>query len=539
MSAQNQPPALRPFNLFSSDPLLGSIAGDIPSLDVPYLESMGSQWGSTTINDLARYANRNTPELMTHDEYGSRIDQVNFHPAYHALMGRSAAAGLHCSIWEDTKDFRPHGHAARAAEFYLTAQTETGHLCPITMTNASMAALASSPDLAQDWSEKIIQRSYDFSNRPWQEKSAITIGMGMTEKKGGSDVRENVTQAQKQGDIYLINGHKWFMSAPMSDAFIILAQAPGGLSCFLVPRILPGGKRNGIHFQRLKDKLGNRSNASSEAEFKDAVAHLLGNEGDGVSIIMEMVTLTRLDCANASAALMRAGLIEALHTTRHRSAFGARIVDQPLMTRVLADLALDQAAALCLVMLVSHSFDNADNDEKSMAYARILTPASKYWICKLVPSFLAEAMECVGGNGYVELSDLPRLYREAPVNAIWEGAGNMMALDIMRVLKKSPGAFETVIESISESLGKAGPVVVNVLRTLANASTSDPGSARILTEQLAISAAAAALCDYAPQTVSDAFVESRLAGQWRSTYGMLDARFDSAAILDAVCPERA
>lgn len=536
MPVRNQPPHLRPCNLFSGDPLLKQIAGAIPSVDVPYLEKMGAQWGSDKINDLARLANRNPPELETHDEYGDRIDHVSYHPAYHALMGRSAAAGLHCSIWEEAKNMRPHGHAARAAEFFLTAQTETGHLCPMTMTNASLAALASSEKLLDAWGEKIIHRGYDFSSRPPEQKTALTIGMGMTEKQGGSDVRQNGTTAERQGDFYVLNGHKWFMSAPMSDAFLVLGQAPGGLSCFLMPRILPDGRRNGIHFQRLKDKLGNRSNGSAEAEFSDALAYPVCDEGDGISTIMEMVALTRLDCANASAALMRAGLFQAVHFARHRSAFGKPLAEQPLMVRVLGDLAIDQAAALALVMLIARSFDAVDDDDRSVAFARVLTPAAKYWICKLAPTFLAEAMECLGGNGYVELSDLPRCYREAPVNAIWEGTGNMMAMDVMRVLKKSPGAFETVVDSLSDSLGKAGPVVVNVLRTLANASASDPGSARILTEQLAISAAAAALYEFAPQVIADSFAESRLAGQWRSTYGMLDARFDAAAILDEICP---
>jgi putative acyl-CoA dehydrogenase len=371
------------------------------------------------------------------------------------------------------------------------------------------------------------------------EKAGLTLGMGLTEKQGGTDVRANVTRAERAGSsgFYRLSGHKWFMSAPMSDAFLVLGQAPEGLSCFLVPRILGDGSGNGFRFQRLKDKLGNRSNASSEVEFEGAIGEMVGDPGAGVKTIMDMVTLTRLDCAIASSAIMRAGLAEAVHHARHRKVFGANLVDQPLMQRVLADMALDVAAATALSFRLARSFDEAASDRGEAAFARAMTPVVKYWVCKIAPALLYEAMECLGGNGYIEEAPLARYYREAPVNAIWEGSGNVMALDVLRVLQRGPGLFDEVLETIGRDLGMAGEGTIGVLRAAMQVALSDEGSARIFSEQLALSAAAAELKRLGAGRIADAFVETRLGGQWRATYGMLDGRHDARMILDTLYPE--
>jgi putative acyl-CoA dehydrogenase len=371
-------------------------------------------------------------------------------------------------------------------------------------------------------------------------KEGLTLGMGMTEKQGGTDVRANSSRAERAGNgTHRLTGHKWFMSAPMCDAFLMLAQATEGLTCFLVPRILPDGRANGLRFQRLKDKLGNRSNASSEVEFDGVHAELVGEPGQGVKTIMDMVTLTRLDCALASAGIMRASVAEAVHHARHRSAFGNRLIDQPVMLRVLADLAIDSAAATALAFRLARSFDEAADGREHAAFARAMTPVVKYWVCKLAPPLIYEAMECMGGNGYVEDLPIARHYREAPVNAIWEGSGNVMALDVLRVLKRAPGLFDEVMEGLRRDLGPAGRGTVGVLRAAIDVSMSDEGSARILTEQLALAAAAAELKRLGAGRIADAFIETRLAGQWRSTYGMLPARHDARAIVDTLYPEAA
>jgi putative acyl-CoA dehydrogenase len=362
--------------------------------------------------------------------------------------------------------------------------------------------------------------------------------MGMTEKQGGTDVRANTTRAERASDgFYRINGHKWFMSAPMSDAFLVLAQAGEGLSCFLVPRILGDGTVNGFRFQRLKDKLGNRSNASSEVEFAGTVAEMVGEAGEGIRTIMDMVTLTRLDCALGSSAIMRAGLTEAVHHARYRKVFGKTLIDQPLMQRVLADMALDVAAATALSFRLARAFDEAAENRAEAAFARAMTPVVKYWVCKTAPALLYEAMECLGGNGYIEEAPLARYYREAPVNAIWEGSGNVMALDVLRVLKRGPGLFDEVMETIGRDLGMAGEGTVGVLRAAMQVAQSDEGSARMFCEQLALSAAGAELKRLGAGRIADAFVETRLGGQWRATYGMLDGRHDARMILDTLYPE--
>jgi putative acyl-CoA dehydrogenase len=533
----NQPPPISGGNAWRGDPLLIQIAEDFSAPVRKDLDNLGRFVLTPEAQETARLANVETPVLRTHDRQGRRIDIVDFHPAYHALMRRSVASGLHSSIWENGAAETGRRHQVRAARFYLTAQLETGHLCPITMTSASLAALMASPQLFREWAPRITTRKYDQSQKPPVEKTGLTLGMGMTEKQGGTDVRANTTKAERAGSgFYRLTGHKWFMSAPMSDAFLALAQAGEGLSCFLVPRILGDGTSNGFHFQRLKDKLGNRSNASSEVEFVNTIGQMVGEPGAGIKTIMDMVTLTRLDCAVASSGLMRAGLAEAIHHTRHRLAFGQKLVDQPVMQRVLADMALDVAGASALSFRLARSFDEAASNKTEASFARAMTPVVKYWVCKIAPALLYEAMECLGGNGYVEEMPLARYYREAPVNAIWEGSGNVMALDVLRVLSRAPALFDEVLAGIEQDLGAGGPGTVAVLKAAMQVASSDEGSARILTEQLALSAAAAELKRMGAGRIADAFIETRLAGQWRTTYGMLDARHDARLIIDTLYP---
>jgi len=533
----NQSPPLTGGNAWRGDPLLVQLAEDFSDPVRKDLDNVGRFVLSAEAQDLARLANTETPKLRTHDRQGRRLDIVEYHPAYHALLRRSVATGLHSSIWENGAQETGRRHQARAARYYLTAQLETGHLCPITMTSASLAALMASPKLFREWAPRVTARKYDQAQKPPVEKTGLTLGMGMTEKQGGTDVRANTTRAERAGSgFYRLTGHKWFMSAPMSDAFLVLAQAREGLSCFLVPRILGDGNGNGFRFQRLKDKLGNRSNASSEVEFANAIGEMVGEPGQGVKTIMDMVTLTRLDCAIASSGIMRAGLSEAVNHTRHRQVFGANLADQPLMQRVLADMALDVAGATALSFRLARSFDEAAVNRGEAAFARVMTPVVKYWVCKIAPSLLYEAMECMGGNGYVEELPLARYYREAPVNAIWEGSGNVMALDVLRVLSRAPGLFDEVLAGLEQDLGVGGPGTTSVLRAALQVASSDEGSARILTEQLALSAAAAELKRMGAGRIADAFIETRLAGQWRGTYGMLDARHDARMIIDTLYP---
>jgi putative acyl-CoA dehydrogenase len=533
----NQPPLLTGTNAWRCDPLLIQLAEGVSDPVRKELDTLGQFVMSNDAQELARLANTQTPSLRTHDRQGRRIDLVELHPAYHALMRRSVANGLHSSVWENGAAETGRRHQARAARFYLTAELECGHLCPITMTNASLAALMASPELFREWAPRITTRKYDQSQRPPVQKAGLTLGMGMTEKQGGTDVRANTTRADIAGNgLYRLTGHKWFMSAPMSDAFLVLAQAAEGLSCFLVPRILGDGSRNGLCFQRLKDKLGNRSNASSEVEFVDAMGEMVGEPGAGIKTIMDMVTLTRLDCALASAAIMRAGLAEAVNHARYRLVFGTPLIDQPLMQRVLADMALDVAAATALSFRLARSFDDAAANRGEAAFARVMTPVVKYWVCKIAPPLLYEAMECLGGNGYVEEAPLARYYREAPVNAIWEGSGNVMALDVLRVLARGPALLDEVLAGIGRDLGTGEHGTIGVLRAAMQVASSDEGAARILTEQLALAAAAAELRRLGGGRIADAFIETRLAGQWRGTYGMLDARHDARRIVDALYP---
>ncbi|MCC8950020.1 acyl-CoA dehydrogenase family protein, partial [Bradyrhizobium sp. Arg62] len=446
----NQSPPFENVDLFTVDaPLAAAVAANGGAGATAELSDFGKHWGSAAMAERGRIANENTPKLRLFDARGNRRDEVEFHPAYHELMAHSAHAGVHNSTW--SADGKPAGGAAevvRAAKFYIASQVETGHLCPITMTRASVAALASQPDILAKTMPVIGTRAYDPTFAPWWTKRGMTLGMGMTEKQGGTDVRANMTRAERDGGAWRITGHKWFMSAPMCDAFLVLAQTMNGLSCFFMPRFASDGTVNAIHFQRLKDKLGNRSNASSEVEFHGAYAELIGEEGKGIRTIIQMVQLTRQDCAIASAGLMRSGLAHALHHARHRSVFQKHLADQPLMQSVLSDMALHVEASIALVMRLCRAFDRAPADAGEAAYMRLLTPAIKYWTCKSAPGFLYEAMECLGGNGYVEEGILARHYREAPVNAIWEGSGNVMCLDVLRALGREADAELAVLRAL-------------------------------------------------------------------------------------------
>ncbi len=533
----NQPKLWTGINAYRSDPLLVDGTASLPKPLRDEFDAIGRQVTSAEAQELARMANESPPQLRTHGPRGERLDVVDFHPAWHALMRRSMASGLHSSIWENLPDERGRAHKARAVRFFLTAQLESGHLCPLTMTSASVAAISASPVVQREWAGRILSRKYDSTNRPAMQKTAVTIGMGMTEKQGGTDVRANTTTAERVGEgIYRLSGHKWFMSAPMSDAFVMLAQTRDGVGCFLVPRLLEDGTANGLRFQRLKDKIGNRSNASSEVEFNDTFGFLLGSPDAGIRTILDMVTLTRLDCALASSGIMRASLAEAVHHTRGRKVFGKNLVDQPIMTRVLADMALDVAAATALSLRLAEAFDRAPVSADDAAYARVMTPVTKYWCCKIAPALIYEAMECIGGSGYVEERPIARHYREAPVNAIWEGSGNVMALDVLRVLARGKDLFESVFAGIARDLGPSGRKTVEVLRAATSLCERDEGAARMLVEQLALSAAAAELNRIGAGRIADAFLETRLAAGWRSTYGMLDSRFDSAYIVDLLYP---
>jgi putative acyl-CoA dehydrogenase len=534
----NQSPPYEGIDLFGSDrPLQDAVAVHGGTGERDALAAFGRLWGSAEMMEQGRLANENPPKLKTFDAKGFRRDAVEFHPAYHCLMGESIGAGLHAMTWElDGARAAAPAEVVRGARFYMAAQIETGHLCPVTMTRAAVAALHAEPALLARLMPKLGSWFYDQRFRPWADKAGMTVGMGMTEKQGGTDVRANTTRAEPDGEHYRITGHKWFMSAPMCDAFLVLAQAPGGLTCFLMPRFRPDGTVNGLHLQRLKDKLGNRSNASSEVEFVDAFAERVGDEGRGVRTIIEMVQLTRVDCALASAGLMRMALAQALHHARHRSVFQKRLVDQPMMRSVLADLALEVEAVVALVMRLCASLDRATGDPLEAAQARVFTPAVKYWVCKTAPGFVYEAMECLGGNGYVEESMLPRLYREAPVNAIWEGSGNVMALDMLRAFSREGEIMRHVLLRLVEDvrdLPGGMEAAASLTRLLSSADVE--AHARTAAERLAQLAAAAALKASAPQPVAEAFAASRLAAPHGAIYGTA-AIPQSAAILDRALP---
>ncbi|WP_405559907.1 acyl-CoA dehydrogenase family protein [Streptomyces sp. NBC_01180] len=524
------------------------LTGHDAAQDAVLLESMcreGASWHTADLHDLGRLvageetqvwadqANRHEPVLHTHDRYGHRIDEVEFHPAYHHLMDASVSAGLAGAAWADE---RPGAHVARAAGFMLMSMVEPGHLCPVSMTYAVVPALRHSPGLSATYEPLLTSRVYDPGLRAPAGKRGLLAGMGMTEKQGGTDVRANTTSATEEPDgTWRLRGHKWFTSAPMNDLFLVLAQAPGGLSCFLVPRVLPDGSRNTFRIQRLKDKLGNRANASSEPEFDDTVAWLVGPEGKGVRTIIDMVTSTRLDCVLGSAAGTRAALAQAVHHVRHRAVFGAKLIDQPLMRNVIGDLAVESEAATTLALRLAGAADRAQRgDARERAFLRLATAVGKYWVCKRQPAAVAEALECLGGNGYDEASGMPRLYREAPLNGIWEGSGNVNALDMLRALAReaeSVDAFRTEIEAASGA-GRRLDAAWQELRGELVLTEDAPLRARRLIERAALVLQGSLLVRHAPPAVADAFCASRLAGDRGLAFGTLPPGTDFAGVLE-------
>jgi putative acyl-CoA dehydrogenase len=465
--------------------------------------------------------------LRTHDRYGERIDEVEFHPAWHALLRLGVEHGLHALPWAER---RPGAHVVRSALFMTLAYAEAGVGCPLSMTYAAVPALrAGASDLARRWEPPLTRTEYDPGLRAVREKRGVLCGMAMTERQGGSDVRTNETRAEPDDDAYLVTGHKWFCSAPMSDAFLVLAQAPGGPTCFLLPRVLDDGERNGFHIDRLKDKLGNRSNASAEVRLEEAVAHRVGDEGRGVPTIIEMVVHTRLDCVLGSAALQRRAVAEATHHAAHRVAFGRTLSEHSLMQNVLADLCLDSEASTATALRLARAFDEDDHP-----FRRLATAVAKYWVCKATPPLVAEALECLGGNGYVEESGLPRLYRESPLNSIWEGSGNVNCLDVLRALEREPESLHAFRAELALAGGgnASFDLALNRLDAeLADGSDREP-RARRLVERLALCLQASLLVRDAPAEVADAFCATRLGGAGGRAYGTLPAGIDTASIVE-------
>ncbi|WP_282171073.1 acyl-CoA dehydrogenase family protein [Ruegeria atlantica] len=519
----NQPPVRADSNLWSSDPVLRNAVHFTGGREAP-LAAYGETLGRVETRELGREANRHLPELRLFDQGGRRLDEVRFHPAYHEMMQISQSAGYAALAW----DGQSGGHTTHAAMMYLASQVEPGHCCPLTMTYAAIPALAANEQIASEWRPKLMARSYDPKTKPVEQKSSATLGMAMTEKQGGSDVRANTTIATRDGEHWRLRGHKWFCSAPMSDGFLTLAQAPGGLTCFLVPRWLDG-ERNAIHLMRLKDKLGNRSNASSEIEYHDALAYQLGEEGAGVRTIIEMVHHTRLDTAVAPAGLMRAALSEAHHWVAHRSAFQRRLIDQPLMRAVLADLVLDWEGALTLGMRVAQAFDGQSPEDK--AFARIGVALAKFLNNKRCPAVVVEAMEVLGGMGYVEDTPLPLLYREAPLNGIWEGSGNVICLDILRSLSREPLAAEVLQAELDIATGVDHGYDAALKAHRDRWPGLPPESeARWFAERTALLLTAAQLLRRAPAAVADGFIATRLLGNSGRIHGSVSG-LDTDALL--------
>ncbi|MGZ3517484.1 MAG: acyl-CoA dehydrogenase family protein [Vulcanimicrobiaceae bacterium] len=537
----NQPPPLENYNVFRSDRALVEAVEREGGIDNDELDELGALAGTPQAAAWGTEANANPPQLRTHDRFGHRIDEVAFHPSWHRLLDVATRYGLHATPWgEQTAG----AHVRRAAKFFIWGQVEAGHGCPVSMTYAAVPALRLEPDVAAHWVPPLLRRAYDPQLAPVSEKQSALTGMAMTEKQGGSDVRANTTRATfaehtPQGDAYLLTGHKWFCSAPMCDAFLVLAQADAGLTCFLMPRILPDGTRNSIFIQRLKDKLGNRSNASSEIELDRTWALRVGEEGRGVQTIVEMVNCTRLDCINGSASVMRAALAQAMHHAQYRSAFGKRLIEQPLMQNVLADLALESEAATALLMRVARAADRASHDPAEAALKRLGTAVGKYWICKRAPVFTGEALECLGGNGYVEESGLPRLYREAPLNSIWEGSGNINALDVLRIVAKAPETFEAFRAEVEPALKEARlSGSLERLRRLSSTNGADAErGAREFVENVALLWQAALLVRHAPAEVSTAFVESRVGSNWGRSFGTLPRTVAFERIVERARPQ--
>ncbi len=547
----NQVPPHEGWNLFERDaPLQEGVEREGAGGERDRLAALGARAGSAEVQGWAADANRYGPTLRTHDRQGRRIDQVDYHPTYHQLMALSVSEGLHSSPWDGgpwdggARDGGPGegAHVARAAGFYLMAQTDLGHGCPISMTCSIVPALRAEPALAAIWEPRARSRSYDPRFLPADQKAGAIFGMAMTEKQGGSDVRANTTRAEPLGvrideaDAYAITGHKFFCSAPMSDGFLMLAQAPGGLTCFLVPRFLPDGTPNRIQVQRLKDKVGNRSNASSEIELLGALGLRVAEEGRGVRTIMEMSNHTRLDCVIGSSALMRQGLALALHHARHRRAFGRALVDQPLMRGVLADLALESEAATTFMLRLARTYD--EQDEASVALRRVLTPVGKFWVCKRATSVLAEAMECLGGVGYVEELPLARAWREVPLYPIWEGSGNVICLDVVRAITRTKGAVDALSAELGAALGQDGryDAFVGALRRELPALLQDEAGARALTSRLGLAVQASLLLRHAPEAVSGAFCATRLGQGVAPLYGAGGAIAGAEALLERALP---
>lgn len=535
-SVDNQAPPLEGYNSFLSDPTLQAA---LTHYGAGWAQEAATAFGAAAGSELleqGRLANENPPKLKTFDRYGHRIDEVEFHPAYHRCMALGMEHGLHALAWwhED----QPSAHVARSAITYQGAQFEAGSGCPLTMTYAAIPALRHSPALAAVWTPRLISKHYDPRVLPAAQKTGCTIGMGMTEKQGGSDVRSNTTRAERQADgTYRLVGHKWFFSAPMCDAWLVLAYAEAGISCFLLPKVLDDGSRNRIHIQRLKDKLGDRSNASSEVEFMGAVGYPVGEEGRGVRTILEMVSLTRLDCMVASAGLMRQALVQAIHHCRHRSAFGKPLIRQPLMQNVLHDLVIENDGHLALAMRVAQAVSRGPSDPADAAFARIATAIGKYWICRRAPSVVNEAQECLGGAGYVEESMLPRLYRQAPLNSIWEGSGNVQCLDVLRALSKEPDTREALFGELLGVQGMDADLdreLAVLSRLFEDVSTLEIRSRQVV-ERTALALEAAFLLRMNHPSAG-AFIRSRIAGEHGLAMGTLSAELVSVAAVEASFP---
>ncbi len=533
----NQVPPLLGHDVAADPALLEAVVREGAGWCLDDLHRLGRLAGTEQAQRWGDEANRHTPVLRTHDRYGHRVDEVDFHPAWHELMRVAVGEGLAGAPWADP---RPGAHVARAAGLLVWSVVEQGHACPVSMTYAAVPALRAQPDLAARFEPLLTSREYDPGLRAPEGKRGLLAGMGMTEKQGGSDVRTNTTTAVPAADgSWLLRGHKWFTSAPMNDLFLVLAQAPGGLSCFLVPRVLPDGTRNVFRIQRLKDKLGNRSNASSEPEFDDTVAWLVGEQGRGVAVIIEMVSLTRLDSSLGSASGMRAALMQAVHHARHRHAFGGALYGKPLMRTVLADLAIESEAATTMAIRVAGAVDRAARgDTAEREFGRLATALTKYWVCKRQPAMIAEALECLGGNGYTEDSGMPRLYREAPLNGIWEGSGNVNALDVLRALAKEPQSLAAYEHEVGLGLGgdaRLDQAWQELRKELADAGEREL-RARRLVERMALVLQGSLLVRHAPAAVADAFCASRLAGDRGLAFGTLPPGLDLTAILDRVPP---
>ncbi|MCP9990163.1 acyl-CoA dehydrogenase family protein [Streptomyces albogriseolus] len=533
----NQVPPLVQYDVFGSDRALVEaverhLTAEVREDGLAELSALGHTCGSAQVQEWGVQANENPPRLRTHDRYGHRIDEVDFHPAWHRLLGKGVSAGL-TAAWG-----RPGGHVRRAAAFLMWTQVEAGNCCPLSMTHAAVPALRTDPELAAVWEPRLTSVVYDRALRPAGQKPGALFGMGMTEKQGGSDVRANTTAARPLAEdgTYALTGHKWFCSAPMSDAFLVLAQAPGGLTCFLVPRVLEDGSRNVFALQRLKDKLGNRSNASAEVEFDGTWARRVGEEGRGVRTIIGMVAATRLDCVLGSAGLMRQAVAQAVHHCAHRAAFGGKLLDKPLMRNVLADLALESEAATTLALRLAAAYD--DGGEQERALLRIAVPAAKYWVTKRCAPVAVEAAECLGGNGYVEESGMPRLVRESPLNSVWEGAGNVQALDVLRALRRDPATLDAYLREVGRARGadhRLDAAIKDLLTDLADLEGVE-GRARRLTERLALVLQGSLLVRYAPPEVADAFCAGRLGGDAGAAFGTLPHTLDLASVVDRARP---